>query len=120
MHNHKILNIPALDNNLSQTLSGELGISKILAQLLINRGLKTPEDADKFLNVNLSHLLNPFDFVDMQKAVSRIKTAIRNRQRVMVFGDYDVDGITSLALLKNTLVKIGLDVVQYFPHRIKE
>ena len=120
MHKHKILKISSPNIPLQNTFSRELGISVILAQILINRGINDVAQAEKFLNVNLGHLLDPYSFSDMQKAVNLIKKAAQNKEKVMVFGDYDVDGITSLALLKNTLKKIGVDAVHYLPHRVKE
>jgi len=120
MHNHKILNIAPSNIHLQNTLSQELGISKILAQLLVNRGITHIEEADKFLKANLSHLLDPHTFLDMPRAVNLIKKAAKNKERVMIFGDYDVDGLTALTLLKTTLSKIGLEPMHYLPHRIKE
>lgn len=120
MHSHKILNIAPSHPHLQNILSKELGISKILGQILINRGIKNVEEAEKFLKTKLSHLEDPYSFEDMANAVRVIKKAAANKDRVMIFGDYDVDGITSLALLKNQLTKIGLDVLHYLPHRVKE
>lgn len=120
MVNHKIIKILPPDSSCQDLLSKELGISKILAQVLINRGIKDIREAEKFLNAGINDLLDPFSFSDMQKATELIKRAIINKERVMVFGDYDVDGITALALLKNTLKKMKADVVHYLPHRIKE
>ena len=120
MRSHKILKIASPDTHLQNTLSREIGISKILTQILINRGIKNAEEAEKFLNAGPDHLLDPYLFSDMQKAVKLIKKAAKNKKRVMIFGDYDVDGLTALALLKETLSKIGLETVHYIPHRIKE
>lgn len=120
MSSHKILKIFPPDINLQNTLSKELGVSKIVAQLLVNRGIKSCQEADQFLNAKLKNLLSPFSFKDMQRAVDIIKKAIKNKERVMVFGDYDVDGITSLAVVKDVLMKMGADVVARLPHRIKE
>jgi len=120
MHTHKILNIARPQPHLQNILSQELGLSKILAQILVNRGIKTKDEAEKFLNVKIDHLLDPYSFSDMPEAVSRIKKAAKNKEKVMIFGDYDVDGITSTTLLEITLSKIGLDVMHYIPHRVKE
>lgn len=120
MHNHKILNIASPDAHLQNTLSKELGISKILAQVLINRGIKTAGEAEKFLDAKLDHLCDPYSFSQMRQAVAFIKRAVKNKEKVMLFGDYDVDGITSIALLKATLSKLGLEAMHYLPHRIKE
>ncbi|MCX5706690.1 MAG: single-stranded-DNA-specific exonuclease RecJ [Candidatus Omnitrophica bacterium] len=91
-----------------------------MAQVLINRGITNPSEAEKFLNVKLSNLLDPFSFSEMPEVVQRIKQAGKLKEKVMIFGDYDADGITSVALLKNSLLKIGLDVIHYLPHRVKE
>lgn len=120
MHTHKILNIASPDMHLQSILSKELGISKVLAQVLANRGISDIEEAEKFLDARLDCLLDPYSFSDMHKAVKLIKDAAKNKERIMVFGDYDVDGITALVLLKATLQKIGLEVIHYLPHRIKE
>jgi single-stranded-DNA-specific exonuclease len=120
MRSQKILKIAPPHTDLQNSLSRQLGISRTLAQILVNRGLNNIDDAEKFLNPKLEHLLDPYLFSDMPGAVNLIKKASRNKERVMIFGDYDVDGITALALLKGTLSKMGLDVVHYLPHRIKE
>lgn len=120
MPSHKILKIAKPSNSLCDQLNKELGLPEILAQILINRGISTAQEAERFLNVNPEHLLDPFLFKDMRKAVSRIQGAGRDKEEVMVFGDYDADGITALVLLKDTLKKIGVEALHYLPHRIKE
>ena len=120
MYANRILKIASPNNACQDILSEELGISKILAQLLINRGINNVDAAEKFLHAKLEHLLDPHSFSGIDNAISLIKRAVHNKERIMVFGDYDVDGITSLALLKSTLSKMGLDVMHYLPHRIKE
>ncbi|MDD2680025.1 MAG: single-stranded-DNA-specific exonuclease RecJ [Candidatus Omnitrophica bacterium] len=120
MHAHKILRIASIHTRLQDSLSKELKISKTLAQILINRGLASAGEAEKFINVKLEHMLDPFSFRQMRKAVDRIKEAKAGKEKVMIFGDYDVDGITSVALLKDCLRKSGLDTLHYMPHRIKE
>lgn len=120
MHSHKILKISPTHTSQQDILSKELKISKILAQILINRGICTKEEAHKFLNLDLRHLLDPYSFADMQKAVALIKDAAIKKEKIMVFGDYDVDGITAVTLLKDALAKIGVEPLHYIPHRIKE
>jgi len=117
---HKILNILPQDNLLQDKLSKTLKISKILSQLLINRQITTVEEADKFLNANVNHLLDPYDFSQMPLAVNLIKKIAKNKDKVMIFGDYDVDGVTSLAMLKKTFSCMGIEAEHYIPHRIKE
>jgi single-stranded-DNA-specific exonuclease len=120
MRSHKILRISPLNPYLQNKFSQELGISKILSQILANRGIHRTEEAEKFLNVRLEDLHDPFSFTDMHKALQIIRRAVANKERFMVYGDYDVDGITALALLKGTLSNMGADVLHYLPHRIKE
>jgi len=120
MQNHKILRIASPNLSLQNTLNKELDISCVLAQVLINRGINNAQEAEKFLHTNLNHLLDPYSFRDMHKAIDIIRRAAKNKKGVMVFGDYDVDGVTALALMKNTLSAIGVNAVCYIPHRIKE
>ncbi|MGA2774575.1 MAG: single-stranded-DNA-specific exonuclease RecJ [Candidatus Omnitrophota bacterium] len=120
MQNHKILKVAIPHPHIQNAFHKELGISKVLAQVLANRGVTNIKEAEKFLNVKLEHLLNPNLFSDMPKAVGLIKKAAQAKERVMVFGDYDADGITALALLKGTLQKLGIDVLHYLPNRLTQ
>ncbi|MFA4993454.1 MAG: single-stranded-DNA-specific exonuclease RecJ [Candidatus Omnitrophota bacterium] len=120
MSSHKILKLATPHIHLQNQLSRELGISKILAQVLINRKVKTVSEAEKFLRADIKDLFSAQLFFDMPKAAALVKKARENKERVMVFGDYDVDGITSTVLVKNTLVSLGLDVLHHIPHRITE
>jgi len=120
MSSHKILRLATPHIHLQNQLSKELGISKILAQILVNRKVNSPAEAEKFLKAGINDLFSPQLFSDMPKAVALVKKAMENKEKVMVFGDYDVDGITSTVLVKNTLVALGLDVLHHIPHRIKE
>ncbi len=120
MHTHKILNIALADHKLQEALSKKLNISKILAQLLINRGIIHPKEAEEFLNAKPEYLLDPNSFVEMPKTLDIIKNAAKNKEKVLVFSDYDVDGLTSLVLLKDVFSGIGLNVYHYLPNRVKE
>lgn len=120
MRNHKILKVAAADTRLQKTFSQELKISPITAQVLVNRGLNTLKEAQGFLGAGLRDLADPYSFADMRRAVAIIKKAIKDKKKIMVFGDYDVDGITALALLKDTLFKMGAQPLHYLPHRIKD
>lgn len=120
MRSHKILNLAVLNLISQEKLSKELNISKVLAQILINRGLAEPAQAEKFIHLSLKQMHDPFSFSDMAQVVARIKRALEKKEKIMIFGDYDVDGITSVAILKNNLDKMGLNVDYYMPHRIKE
>jgi len=120
MSSHSILRIATPNVSLQNQLTKELGISKILAQILINRKITSIPAAEKFLKSSISDLISPHLFLDMPKAISLVKKAKENKEKVMVFGDYDVDGITSTVLLKNTLVGMGLEVLHHIPHRVNE
>jgi len=120
MSSHKVLRIATAHVCLQNQFSKELNISKILAQVLINRKITTVAAAEKFLKPSINDLFSPHLFSDMPKAVSLVKKAQENKEKVMVFGDYDVDGITSTVLLKTTLEAMGLDVLHHIPHRITE
>lgn len=95
-------------------------IPLFLADILINRGFKTPEEVETFFHPDQKALLDPFLLKDMDKAVSRISRAIEQKEIVAVYGDYDVDGITSVSLLKRYLSAQGLQVFCYIPDRITE
>jgi single-stranded-DNA-specific exonuclease len=120
MYSHKIIQIPAPNDTLSGDIVKALGISPLVAQILINRGVKTPEAASRFLGPDTRDLIDPFRFADMRKAVALVQEARRKKERIMVFGDYDADGITALVVIKTTLERLGCDAVTYIPHRIKE
>jgi len=97
-----------------------LNISPLLARLLLKRGVSTAEDARKFLSCDLSSLYDPFLLKDMDKAVERIRSAVTNKESILVYGDYDVDGLTATALLFLMLKKSGARVGYYIPDRVKE
>ncbi|RYD03961.1 hypothetical protein N752_17925 [Desulforamulus aquiferis] len=105
---------------LQKIMSAELGISNILAQLLINRGIYTVEQARAFLGGELDRLFSPWLMKDMDKAVERILLARQNNEVVLVYGDYDVDGITGTTILLLALRKLGCNATCYIPHRLEE
>ncbi|MCX5710670.1 MAG: hypothetical protein NT060_01680 [Candidatus Omnitrophica bacterium] len=117
MRSHKVLNITQPHVHIQNTFQNELGISKILAQILANRGIRTVKEAEIFLKPKIEHLLDPYTFTDMHKAVGLVKKAQAAKEGVLVFGDYDVDGITALTVLKETLNKMGLEVSHHLPKR---
>jgi len=108
------------ESSLSIDIARELGIPPVISQILVNRGLKTPEELKSFFYPSLSDLADPFLIPDMDKAVERLLKALRNRERIVIFGDYDVDGITSTALLYYVLNRFGADVIWYLPDRLLE
>ena len=94
--------------------------SEIIAKLLINRGITTPEEARAFLDFNSTEISSPFVFPDMEKTVERIDKAIKNNEHIVVFGDFDADGVTSTALLYKTLKLLEANVSYYLPDRQDE
>lgn len=112
--------IEAPNPPLQLKLSQKLNIHPLICQILINRGMTDHESLEKFLNGDISHLYDPFLMQDMQKAADRIKRAAKNKEKVLVFGDYDADGVTSCAILLSALKKMGIDAKYYIPHRVNE
>ena len=102
-------------------MAAATGISPVLANLLVQRGIDTLEKAKKFFNPQLSDLHDPFLMKDMDKAVERVERAVRNREKIMVYGDYDVDGTTAVALVYKFLRQIGhKDLLFYIQDRYTE
>ncbi|MCX5680791.1 MAG: DHH family phosphoesterase [Candidatus Omnitrophica bacterium] len=99
-------------------LSDSLQIHPVVSQLLINRGVKTPQEASDFLDGNPWSLHDPFLLKDMDKAITRLKEAKARKEKVLIFGDYDVDGVTSSAVLAYAFKEFGLDVINHIPHRL--
>ena len=95
-------------------------ISNLLASILVRKGIKTDEEVDKFLHPTRMDFYNPFLLPDMEKAVKRINKAIENKEKITIYGDYDVDGITSITLLKNFFANSNIDVNTYIPNRLEE
>ncbi len=96
---------PIPESSAVEELAESLGIEQTLATLLLQRGVSNPEKADRFFNHSLSNLYDPFLLKDMDIAIDRIERAIENSEAIMIYGDYDVDGTTSTALLLNFFAK---------------
>jgi single-stranded-DNA-specific exonuclease len=105
---------------LAQTLAGALHVSPLLAQCLLNRGLSEAAPIEKFLTPRLQHLADPFLLPAMAPAVERLLRARELAEPVVIFGDYDVDGVTSTALLLEVLGRLGWSVNAYLPNRLDE
>ena len=101
-------------------LKKEIGIPEIIAKLLVERGITTFEAAKNFFRPSIESLHDPFLMEDMQKAVDRINFAIDNGQRILIYGDYDVDGTTSVALMYSFLSRFTLNIEFYQPDRYAE
>lgn len=102
-----------------ERISRKYNINELLVAILINRKIKE-ENIDVFLSPTRKNFHNPFLMPDMEIAVERILKAIENKEKVIIYGDYDVDGITSITVLKSFLEDRGLKVSQYIPNRLEE
>lgn len=105
---------------LRDKLSKSLDISHITAQILLNRGIENETEANLFLNCTLFDLPSPYLMKGMDKAIERIKKGLNEKERIAIYGDYDVDGVTSTALLYNFLKGINANATYYNPDRLKE
>ena len=103
-----------------QELAGELGVSPVLAALLVQRGISGRDAARSFLRPALDDLADPLSLAGMATAVEALVAAIATRRRILVHGDYDVDGQCATALLTRALRAMGADVVPFIPHRLKD
>ncbi|WP_452598645.1 single-stranded-DNA-specific exonuclease RecJ [Pontimicrobium sp. MEBiC01747] len=103
-----------------QQLSKALQVDTSIASLLVQRGIETFEAAKDFFRPSLDDLHNPFLMKDMDKAVSRIETAIANNENILVYGDYDVDGTTAVSLMSSYLLSIYPNIATYIPDRYNE
>lgn len=106
--------------SLCRELAAAAGLSPLLAQCLINRGFATAEPIARFLGPRLKNLADPFLLPNMAAAVERLLTARAQGELVVIFGDYDVDGVTATALLMETLGGLGWKLAHYLPHRLDE
>lgn len=113
------LRAPADPENVKQ-LSAELGVDPVLATLLVHRGIRTFEEARSFFRPNLSDIHDPFLMKDMDKAVERLEKAVYGNEKVLVYGDYDVDGTTAVALVYSFILRLTSSVDFYIPDRYDE
>ncbi|MFQ5464826.1 MAG: single-stranded-DNA-specific exonuclease RecJ [Thermodesulfobacteriota bacterium] len=108
------------DKDLQAVLERELDVLPLTAQLLINRGLRSPGPALSFFRPDIAELHDPFLMADMDRATERIARAVRDHERIAVYGDYDVDGTTATALLSLFFREIGVDALCHIPDRKTE
>ncbi|GEL77483.1 single-stranded-DNA-specific exonuclease RecJ [Tenuibacillus multivorans] len=109
---HKVEETPDIDLPFSS--------SSVIKRMLVKRGIHTSEDANQFLQADINDLHDPFLFPDMEKAVDRVQRAIQNDEQILIFGDYDADGVTSTAVMIKTLRDLGAHVNYYIPNRFTE
>ena len=103
-----------------EKISQKFKISKLLSTILVNRQITDEKEIEIFLNPTRNNFHNPFLMPDIEKGVGRILKAIENKEKVIIYGDYDVDGITSTTVLKSFLEEQNLEVSKYIPNRLDE
>jgi single-stranded-DNA-specific exonuclease len=123
----KIVSLPTTQWKISEgnreaedLLVKELRIHHIISRILTSRRILSTEDASRYLSPSLNDLHNPLLMKDMQKGVQRLTGAIYNREKIVIYGDYDADGVTSVVVLLKFLMEIGHSVTYYIPDRIKD
>ncbi len=116
----KVNQVQPEDQKTVRELAEKLSVSTTLAQLLFSRGITTESAAKRFFRPQLSDLINPFLMKDMDKAVDRLNDAIGRKERIMVYGDYDVDGCTAVALVYRFLQQFYSNVEYYIPNRYED
>jgi single-stranded-DNA-specific exonuclease len=112
--------VRATDTTKAERLAQALNLSRAIASLLVARGYTEPEDAYRFLNPSLHDLADPRLLPDIEPAVRRLALAVERKEPVLVYGDYDADGVTSTALWLTTLRRLGVPAEPYVPHRERE
>ena len=106
-----------IDKNKIKNLQEKYSINKLLATVLANKEI---EDIKIYLEPTRYDFHNPYEMPDMEKAVNRIIQAIDKKEKIIIYGDYDVDGITSITVLKSFFKELNIDVAQYIPNRLNE
>jgi len=120
MRRYKNLSVKKVDISVSEKIAAETGIAPIVAKILYTRGVRTKEEALGFLDVERLSFHSPFLMKDMDKAVERIKKALEKKERICIYGDYDVDGVTATTALYKYLIKKGANCSYFIPERITE
>lgn len=101
-------------------IAKKLKINPLLVKIMVDRDIKSIDEMERFLNPNIEQLYDPFLMKDMKKGINLIKNAILNKEKIMVYGDYDADGVTSTVILYKALKNIGAEVSYYIPDRENE
>lgn len=116
----KWINRENADAEVVSQLSSELGVDPVLAELLVQRGIRTFSQARSFFRPDLGNLHDPFLMKDMDKAVERVRKAVCSGEKILVYGDYDVDGTTAVALVYSFLSRLTSEIDFYIPERYDE
>ena len=109
-----------VDGDAVARLSRELNVPNIIARLLVLRGVTDPESAQRFLNPALNQLHDPFLLADMKPAVARLRRALEQGEKILIYGDYDVDGTMAVVILLTALRGLGGQVEAFIPDRMSD
>ena len=112
--------VSSADADAVERLKRELNVSPLLARLLVLRGMREPEAAQAFLNPTLSQLHDPYRMAGMKDAVERLQRAIEQKEKILIYGDYDVDGTMAVVVLLTALKGLGARVETHIPHRLTD
>lgn len=115
----KVWNVKKYDSEYIEKIKKTYDVSEVMAKLLVARDIEF-EDIDNFLKGTLQDIKDPYDMKDMDKFVDRVKKAIQQQEKICIYGDYDVDGITSITIMYQFLTNLGADVCYYLPDRLVE
>lgn len=110
---------PEIDPVMQKSLGAQLELPPLALRLLVNRGFTEPGAISRFLTPSLSDLVDPFLMLNMDRAAERVLEALHRKERLMVYGDYDVDGITAVSLLYLVIGQLGGDILYYIPNRLE-
>src|SRR5579863_7845654 len=112
--------IPEVDAGAARELASALRLHPITARVLLNRGLNDPDAVRRFLRPSLGHLHDPFRLAGMREAVDRLRAAIAAKEKILIYGDYDVDGTVSVVILKKAIELAGGEASFHVPHRLRD
>lgn len=118
--NLRWVHLDDIDKETIENYANRLNVPTVIAKILLNRGIDTYEKAKLFFRGKIENLYDPFLLTDMQRAVDRIARAIKQHEKILIYGDYDVDGITAVSMLYLLLKQLGAIVYFYIPHRVQE
>ncbi len=110
----------AIDHAVAERLSRALSLEPVIARLLVQRGLGDPDEANRFLRPSLDHLHDPTRLAGLDAAVTRLERAFAAGERIVIHGDYDVDGITSTVILRRAMELLGANVGHFIPDRLRD
>ena len=117
---NNVWNVGTPDEKKVSEIASALGISEFLSRIIVSKGFTEPEEAKSFLYGSTEMLYDPYLMPDMDKAVERVRRAVADKEKILIYGDYDVDGVTSVALLLMYLKSIGGVADYYIPERVNE